>query len=485
MTGKIRQTDTMRFRIAKGVTLLLLVLFLAVWSFMAERTLRGLNGSLDESIEAMIEFSASQLAQNQDSIQKIDEIAERLLTWTPGIEEFYLEIYSLESRQILARSSYLVNNGSLVGTLSFDDLLKYTEEEGWDVFVGDEAIRCFAVKIAWPVESKGKATGKTKEVLFVAGVERIEADRRFHEILERSGIGLGITMLIAVMGVWIIISRATRPLAGLAEDVATITPKDIRGVRVPPDPQLALLANHLNKSLQAVALAMEREKQFSSDVAHELLTPIGGLRTELEVALLKPREAEELQHAIQNSKVMVLEIQALVEDLLDLGRLEFNSLTIEWREINLSEMVNTLWADQESAAQSRGIIFENRMDAGIHVKAGAHLLNMVLKNLLSNVTRYTPYDAKAWAECEETKDSVILRIMNEIVAPPPDLCTHAFDRFWRGDASRTKENAHASNGLGLGLSIARSAARAIGGELEIKIDQGPVVCFLLYLKRVE
>jgi len=472
----------MRFRNARGLMLLLLVLFSAIWAVIADRTLRGLNGSLDDSLKSLIGFAAQNAVLRMDSAELKEKADAFLPSWTAGVEEPFLEIRSLDDGRILARSARLRSDYNLLGRKSWKEALKHAGRKGWNGFAAGKHVRCRAKKVSLPAGPAGEGVRPTQEVLFIVAVERDEADRRFREICQRSGIGLGSTLLLAVAGVWLVVWRTTRPLTGLAEDVAAITPENIRPVRVPADPQLALLADRLNRSLEAVARSLEREKRFSSDVAHELLTPLGGLRTELEVALLKPRPAEDLQEAVRRCETMVREIQHLVEGLLELGRLEAGTGKVKWEEIDLSEAVDAAWNNLESLARSRTIAFENRVGTDARVEAGAHFLDIILKNLLSNVARYTPRGGRAWAECEESDHHLLLRVMNQAENLPPGFAEHAFERFWRGDLSRTRKNSEAGNGIGLGLSLARSAARAIGSELLIEVRPGPVVGFSLSLK---
>jgi two-component system, OmpR family, heavy metal sensor histidine kinase CusS len=358
---------------------------------------------------------------------------------------------------------------------SWKEALKRTDGKGWDESIASMKVRCRAGEVSLP----------SQDVLFIVAVEREEIDRRFLEILKRSGIGLGTTLLLSVLGVWLIVWRAMRPLRNLTEEVAGITPSSIRPVTIPDDPELSLLAVRLNHSLSAVARSLEREKQFSSDVAHELFTPIGGLRAVLDVALLQPRPVEEMRETAEQCKTMVAEIEDLVRALLELGRFEAGTSKVTWQEIDLPEALDVAWCREESVAQGRRIHYENRVDASVRIEAIPHCLDIILKNLLSNVARHTPSGGKAWVECEEAGHDLLLRVANENKDLPPGFREQAFERFWRGDLARTKKSrSEARQSIGLGLPLARSAAVAMGAELEIEIAPDSVVCFVLRLKRI-
>ncbi|MBN1866010.1 hypothetical protein JW916_01840 [Candidatus Sumerlaeota bacterium] len=465
----------MRFRIAMGLMAFLFVVFVAIGIVTAERTISGLNGSLDDSLDAVIEVSA----QNAVLLANPAAIAEGTIDsrWRAGVEETFYEIRSASDGRVLASSSDLRADGDLLGPYSWKEILRRVDRDGWNVRVQGRHLRCRAESVRLPT-----AAGDEKTVV-VAGIERDEADRRLIEILKRSAAVLGGGLVLAVFGAWLIVWRALRPLGNLVEDVSRITPDDIRPVRVPDDPDLSLLAGRLNRSLEAVAESFRREKRFSSDVAHELFTPLGGLRAEIEVAMLHPRPAEELGDAIQRCGSMVVEIQSLVENLLELARLEAGTTRPESETLDLHVEIEAAWSGLENVAGLRRVAFENRVQPGTEIEASVHLLRIVLNNLFANAARYAPPGGRVWVEVVPTPGDLALHVLNDVAGLAPDFAQRAFERFWRGDASRTRRSdSRLQGGAGLGLALARTAARAMGGDLTVEVQDGTVVCFALNLR---
>jgi heavy metal sensor kinase len=213
----------------------------------------------------------------------------------------------------------------------------------------------------------------------------------------------------------------------------------------------------LNELLARIEESFQRERQFSTDVSHELRTPLAGLRGLLEVSSLRERPATEYRAAIEESLPIVLQMTALVENLLMLARLESNQLRIDVEEIALRELVEECFGRFSAKAQVRQLRFENIVPAGISITSDREKLRVVISNLLSNAVEYTAEQGTLTVEVGKHPADV-LAICNSGPAIPEAALEKIFTRLYRLDPSRRDTSEH----FGLGLPLARSLCHALG-----------------------
>ena len=268
-------------------------------------------------------------------------------------------------------------------------------------------------------------------------------------------IGL-IALLVMALFVWRIVGVALQPLDRTALLIDRIDDKSLAR-RLPLDNQpveLVAPVRKLNDLLGRLETSFARERQFTADVSHELRTPLAGLRTLLEVTALSDRSAAEYQQALADSHAIVLQLGALVENLLMLARVDAGQLAITPSDVELRELVDECWKPYAHLAASRGITFKNQLTAGSH-SIDREKLRVILANLLSNAAEYT--ERGGWIEVNA--DGALVAVVDSGPALPDT--TKIFDRLWRGDSARTETGAH----CGIGLALAKSLA----AQLELSL----------------
>lgn len=462
-------------KMLRGLWLILVVLCGGMWIIIGERMDSALDGSLDELLESLVEYAAPTVLAEIDAASSPGREQDRLSFFG---RETYFEAYAEGSGKILARSPSLKRGQNLLGHYALKKARK--RDDGWNIRIKDRPIRCLAHEIKIP----GMTGRDPEKALLIVGLDRIQADRRWKEIMIRSGAALFLLLLTAGFGVWLVVERATKPLRQLVHEVSLIKPEKIKPVSVPQEPDLAILAKRVNTSLEAVARHVEKERRFSGDVAHELYTPIGGLRAVVDVALHRARPEPELRSALEQCGAIAVQMQDLVANLLNLSRLEAGAFDAAHEEISLADLLNAIWSDLEPRASLRNVSFENQVPPALIVSAPPALLSIILANLLSNAARYARPSSRIGAAIGVMDTSIKLRISNETESVPRDLASKAFDRFWRSDSSRNRTGLPPGEGSGLGLSLARAAADAMQQQLDLEILDGNTVCATVTLQRV-
>ena len=272
--------------------------------------------------------------------------------------------------------------------------------------------------------------------------------------------------------------HALRPVDGMIETVRHIRSTRI-GERVNPagfPRELSLLARTFNEMLDRLEEAFGRLTRFSSDLAHELRTPLGNLTGETEVALSRGRTPDEYRHVLESSLEEYGRLSRLVESLLFLARAESGTAGLAPRELELSEETETVREFYGAAAEERGVAITCRGGASLH--ADPVLLQRALANLVSNALAHTPRGGTVEiTAAQEPGGAVVVEVRDTGCGIAPEDLSHVFERFYR--ARRDAEGA----GSGLGLAIVRSVVELHGGVAAAASSPGRGATFTLRFPR--
>jgi signal transduction histidine kinase len=268
---------------------------------------------------------------------------------------------------------------------------------------------------------------------------------------------VGVAALAAIAAlVWWLVGRGLQPLQRLARDIDTITDKTL-ATRLAVDNQPVELhapIRKLNDLLTRLETSFARERQFTADVSHELRTPLAGLRTLLEVTALADRSTEDYRNALTSAHSVVLQLGALVENLLMLARLDAGHVSLATTDVDLHDLVAECWGPHEALAQARSLTFRNLATGTL--ATDREKLRLVIGNLLANAAEYT--EEGGWIEVASSPAAPIA-VTDSGPALPDEH--KIFDRLWRGDAARTGTGVH----CGIGLALARSLCSALAMSL--------------------
>ncbi|MFJ4406777.1 sensor histidine kinase [Streptomyces sp. NPDC088910] len=235
------------------------------------------------------------------------------------------------------------------------------------------------------------------------------------------------------------------------------------------------MLGHVGSALHARQESETRVRQFVADASHELRTPLASIRGYAELTR-RGREpvGPDTRHALGRIESEAGRMTTLVEDLLLLARLDAGR-PLSFAETDLSPLV----VDAVSDARAAGRDHVWRLDlpddpATVH--GDAQRLHQVLTNLLANARTHTPAGTTVTARVVRDGPGVLLQVQDDGPGIPADLRRHVFERFARGDASRTRTAAAARSGsTGLGLAIVRSVVTAHGGEVSVDSVPGRTV----------
>ncbi|MBM4019345.1 MAG: HAMP domain-containing protein [Planctomycetes bacterium] len=286
-------------------------------------------------------------------------------------------------------------------------------------------------------------------------------------LLAAAGAG---TVLLVLLVAAIVVRQGLRPLRSLAAGIASIREDDL-SARLPAQRTVAEVVpvvERLNELLGRLQEAFRRERTLTADVAHELRTPLAGMRSTIDVALSRSRAPREYEQALRDCQEIVRQTQGMVDNLLCLARLEDGQVALRLEGIRLAELVDLLWLPHAQQARARRIVFENRLPADARCTADRNLLTMVTSNLLANAAEYTNEGGRIEVSGAVAANALEVAFRNSGCTLSPEDAPHVFDRFWRGDAARSATGVH----CGLGLSLIKRAVHALGGAVAAEVADG-------------
>ena len=308
-------------------------------------------------------------------------------------------------------------------------------------------------------DDQTQAAGPAEGILVVASLRR-DLDRTL-AILQLVLAGGGLLLLAATaLVVPRVLRRELAPLQTLAAEAARIdaTTLSARFATEGLPGELAPIAARLNELLARLEDSFERERRFSSDVAHEFRTPVAELRSLAELAIKLPDARA--ANADQEMLAIALHLEAMLTQLLALARGERGDLSAQRERVTLRPLVQEVCEHFQARAIARQLTLNWRVPAAAAADSDPALLRSILANLVDNAVEYAPRGGTVDVEADVDDVGLRLRVVNPVGDLDAQDLPHLFERFWRKDAARSS-NGH----TGLGLSLARAFAQALGCQL--------------------
>jgi two-component system, OmpR family, sensor kinase len=342
---------------------------------------------------------------------------------------------------------------------------------------------------------RSDAAGNT----LVVGLPTNEVDRTVRNML--SWFALLTLLGVALAGLLgtLLVRRQMRPLYAVAETARQVSTQDLSSgetaieTRVPDDltdeqsevgqvgSALNTLLDHIDDALAARHRSEQQVRQFVADASHELRTPLATIHGYAELSRRQltgtgPEDAEALLVALGKVETEADRMSDLVADLLLLARLD-SGRPLAREDVDVTRVLLEAVADARVVAPNHKWQLE-LPDEPVSVVGDDARLHQVISNLLSNARSHTPAGTTVTVSASSAADHVVITVHDDGPGLPAELADEAFDRFTRGDSSRTR----ASGGAGLGLSLVSAIAAAHGGTAAVTSRPGDTT-FVVTLPR--
>jgi two-component system, OmpR family, heavy metal sensor histidine kinase CusS len=286
-------------------------------------------------------------------------------------------------------------------------------------------------------------------------------------------------LVIAPLGGYWLAGRATRPLAEIIQTMAQLRPTQLDErlkLRHTGD-ELDQLSLTFNKLLDRIGEYLQQNRDSLANAAHELRTPLAALRSSIEVCLHEERPPEEYRELLVNLIDEGTALETLVNQLLLLAETETSRLKSVGQYVELQSLVVRCVDMFRGVAEFRQIELIATQLQETYVEGNRHHLRQLLNNLLDNALKFTPPGGRVTLSLthDEAQRKAILRVADTGFGIAPQEVPHLFERFYRGDHSRRRDQD--TRGTGLGLCICQSVVQSHGGSIEVSSAPGQGTTF--------
>ncbi|MGZ2748168.1 heavy metal sensor histidine kinase [Burkholderia stagnalis] len=435
------------------LTLLIVLSTSAVLALSGFALYRALYNRIESSSAQEMAVTMSALQAHLAAIRFVDEIPRHADTWIDqlhGHQNMDLAMYDAAGALLLATSGYVPGaratgepvSQAPVAIAAPDSALHYLVASAPLDGAGGLRVRVVIQRDAKSDRALLHAYAWTIVVIEVLGVVLAAA------------LAYGIAML----GL-----SPLRRLVRRAEDMSTSRlAQPLQGLDTAGE--LKELEHAFNGMLARLDESFTRLSQFSSNLAHDMRTPLTNLVAEAQVALSRPRSAEEYREVIESAIDEYQRLSRMIEDMLFLARADNAESHLAIRTLDAFDEAERVAGYYEPMADDAGVTI--RVDGAGTVRADVLLFQRALSNLLSNAIAHAPRDTTIHIDCTQTDDATTITVSD---AGPGIADAHReriFERFYRVDPARH----NSASGTGLGLAIVRSIMQSHGGECGVESE---------------
>jgi heavy metal sensor kinase len=442
-----------------GVILVVLAVYAGgVYSFVRNNSAR----LLDERLHDDFDWASDMLAQRPDgTIAPYDETGEGDSPW--------LQVWSLDGHLLYdtpeARRNPVPNGARMAVAAKEEDRIVDVPEVNppYRVMTGGARIggRPVLVQVA---RSEGPIAQNLKELIYILFL------------------GLPGAMVIAGVGGYVLARRALAPLDRMAERARSINAERLND-RLPvenPNDELGRVAIVFNETLARLESSFDQMRRFSADASHELRTPLTAIRSVGEVGLRGRRDETTYREIIGSMLEEVDRLALLVDRLLMLSRADTEKPNLSIDNVDIPELASEVAEQLCVLAEEKNQTLNIHCDAVSRWLGDRMVLRQALLNLVDNAIKYTPGGGVVDVRVTQTQAGITIDVTDSGPGIPAELRSRIFDRFYRVDKARSREN----GGTGLGLAISKWAVEVNGGRLTLE-PTGAGSCFRITLPQTE
>lgn len=378
----------------------------------------------------------------------------------------WLQIVDEDGHWLYRSSRMIAENPSLPlpGNLPKDGMMAEFQQ-------GNHRVRT----LAYPIKVNGRSYS----------VQAGMSLKRSMLLLNRFGIDLLLltpaVLLLAAAGGHLMSRTALKPVAALAIEARRINDRNL-DTRLPiseANDELSHLSETLNQMLERIDKAFASVRAFTGNASHELRTSISLLRTEIEVALYRPRPALEYRETLERLQGETQRMTTLVENLMSLARADAGAEAVKAEVIDVTQLMRQTEQTWRVSMQHALLEFRTEAADGLFILAEPVSMRRLLAILLENACRYTLPGGAVTLRAKPEDDSVVLSVRDTGIGIAAEHLPKIFDRFYRV----VQPYEPVQNGSGLGLALAKWIAERHGASIEVESRPGFGSLFSVRLAR--
>lgn len=286
-------------------------------------------------------------------------------------------------------------------------------------------------------------------------------------------------LLLAVLALegFFIVRKMTNGITKLSFKIKSITSKNLNEKisDITSEDEIGELADSFNQLLTRLDEAFQRESQFIGDVAHELKTPLSGLKASVELTLSRERTKEEYKEALVEALADSNRISGILKNIMDLAWSQAEGSQKGESVVDLSSVVEEIKELAIKLAFDKNIIIRSSIESKVCVLGHSDKLLRAFLNIVDNAVKFTPRKGRVTLDLCKTGDKAIFRVKDSGVGISKAELHRVFERFYRG----TKTDK--TFGSGLGLAIVQAIIKAHRGTINVKSKTGKGTSFIISL----
>ncbi len=309
--------------------------------------------------------------------------------------------------------------------------------------------------------------GREATVLLLAPLA--DVDGALGQLLRALLLAIPVALALSAGVGYLLARKALAPVDRLRRSTEEIT-ADRLDRRLPvanPADELGRLARTLNAMIGRLERSFAEVRRFTADASHELRTPLTAIRTEAEVALARPLPEAEYRQLLGSILEECDRLTRLTDQLLALAREDAASARQAREPVDLASLAEDVAETLRPLAEARGLRLDLKAEGPLVIRGDGPRLRQVLFNVLDNALKYTP-EGTVTIQVARRGQAAVLTVQDTGIGIPAEHLPRVFDRFYRVDKARSREQ----GGTGLGLSITRSIVTAHGGMIELASTPG-------------
>ncbi|MDO4436550.1 MAG: HAMP domain-containing sensor histidine kinase [Coriobacteriaceae bacterium] len=336
--------------------------------------------------------------------------------------------------------------------------------------------------VAAVVTEDGTQIGQVR--LWVLGSDALltKADTAFRE---RTFNAMGLAAMIAVIAsviVGFLVSRMfTTPIRTITETARRIREGDLSArTEMRGDDEIDQLGGTFDEMAASLERDLKRERRLTSDVAHELRTPLMAIQATVEAMQdgVYPTDAEHLETVAAETR----RLARLVQQTLDLSRQENHAAPLRLDLVDIVQLSKTIVNNQHQLFRDKGLhlrFMDETQGKSAKITCDADMITQCIINLMSNAMRYTPEDGWVVVSVKGDRKYVMITVSDTGIGIAKDDLARIFGRFWRADASRARE----AGGLGVGLAVTKQIVERHHGFIAVESELEKGTTFTIHLPR--
>lgn len=323
----------------------------------------------------------------------------------------------------------------------------------------------------------GQVVGTVQIWVYGSDLLLSKADQEFR-MQSYQGMCLAAVLSVALASlIGIVFARGlVRPINRITKTAQEIKEGNLSArVNLDGKDEIAELAKTFDAMAESVESNQELERRLTTDVAHELRTPLMAIQSTVEAIMDGVFEADE--ERLNTIDAEVQRLSRLVDAILKLSRLESRSTPMNEEVVDVGDIIRPLVMSHEAFVNDAGLTLEYDAEPDVIVYGDRDMLRQATANLISNAVRYTPAPGKITVSVKRGDVMAAIAVRDTGIGLSPEERRMVFKRFWRAEESRQRQ----SGGLGVGLAVVKEIVDRHGGWVQVEGKKGEGACFTIHV----